>query len=133
MLKSFSSANRIAWWLVLLKYVSKCSTAMLGRWLHHHVCTVFPELLRVRKDKEQLIEELEEQRLTMASLKARITAMEMEHQKLVKVRAFRMSLHQLKRPLNQLTDSFHRYGRRLYRGLRRQALILKLNYNKNDE
>ena len=45
-----------------------------------------PELLRVRKDKETLVVELEEQRLTMASLKARITAMEMQHHKLVKVR-----------------------------------------------
>ena len=43
------------------------------------------ELLRVRKDKESLVVELEEQRLAVTNLRASIASMEMQHQKLVKV------------------------------------------------
>ena len=46
------------------------------------------ELLRARKDKECVVVELEEQRLAVTELKARIASMEMQQEKLVKVRTY---------------------------------------------
>ncbi|XP_043203912.1 cilia- and flagella-associated protein 58-like [Amphibalanus amphitrite] len=82
------------------------------------------ELLRVRKDKEALLVDLEEQRVTVASLKARITAMEMEHQKLVKVLADgEVERNKQRKDMNQIMTERDILGTQLVRRNDELALL----------